>query len=102
MEKLLRELLDKVEEIKENQELILSRLNDSVLYPKLKPKSPSEKKKGKKEREEEVREEFKAVIINGPLLREKFNLAMTPQSHRILAYLRTGNPAAFDGLKRKE
>ena len=49
-----------------------------------------------------MKEDIKAVIINGPLLREKFNLAMTPQSHRILAYLRTGNPAAFDGLKRKE
>lgn len=101
MEKLLQELLEKVEELRKNQDLILSRLDNSVLYPKLTPQTPSEKKKNKKEREEEMKEEFMAVIINGPLLREKFNLAMTPQSNRILAYLRTGNESAFDGLKRK-
>lgn len=46
--------------------------------------------------------QFEAAIIHGPRLREKFNLVMTPQMNRILAYLKTGNPAAFDGLKRNE
>ncbi|WP_424494125.1 hypothetical protein [Salinimicrobium sp. GXAS 041] len=101
MEKLLRELLDKVSEIQANQEKILSHLDDSILYPKPRQESDSEKKKSKKEREEEEREEMIAVIMHAPRIREKFNLAVTPQTHRVIAYLRTGNESAFDGLKRK-
>ena len=78
MEKLLQELLDKIEEIKENQEKILSRLDDSILYPKPRRESDSEEKKSKKERKEEEREEMIAVIMHGPRIREKFNLAVTP------------------------
>lgn len=102
MEKLLQQILDKMDEIKHTQDLILSRLNDSVLYPKPELKSASEKKKTKKDREFELKEKMLAVLIHGSRLREKFNLAVTPQTHRILAYLRTGNESAFDGLKRNK
>ena len=102
MEKLLRELLEKVDEIKQTQEVILSRLDESTLYPKLQSQSSSSNKKSKKERKEELKEEMIAVIMQGPRIREKFNLSVTPQSHRILAYLKTGNESAFDGLKRNK
>lgn len=102
MEKLLQELLEKVEELKQNQEKILSHLDESLVLPKFsKPSSPTERKKTKKEKDKELQEEMIAVIMHGSRIRDKYNLAVTPQTHRILHYLRTGDPAAFDGLKRK-
>ena len=99
MEELLRELSERMERIEANQETILRKLNESIIYPKLQNKEP--RSKSKAEEQKERIEEIKAVLINSRLLRDKFNLAATPQSHRVLAYLRTGNPAVFDGLKRK-
>ena len=99
MEALLRELLERMERIEAKQELILEKLSNSIIYPEMMQNKRAGKTK--KEKEQEQIEEFKAILINAPRLREKFNLAMTPQGHRVLAYLKTGNPAAFDGLKRK-
>lgn len=98
MDELLQKLCEKMERIEANQELILERLSDSIIYPNtLRNKRPA---KSKKERNQDQNDEIKAILINGPLLREKFNLATTPQSPRILAYLKTNDPSVFDGLKR--
>jgi len=83
----------------EIQQVILSSMDQSVVYPKSNANSNNKEQK-QSEKDRRV-EEFKQVIIHGPLLREKFNLAMTPQSHRILAYLRSGDESAFKGLKRR-
>lgn len=100
MEELLRELSERMKRIEANQETILEKLDESIIYPKLKEKKPEPRSKVDEQRERI--EEIKAVLINSRLLRDKFSLAATPQSHRVLAYLRTGNPAVFDGLKRKK
>ena len=101
MENLLRELLDKVEEIKQNQQTILSRLDDSLLYPKPVDGSSSNKSKTKKEEEREQIEKYKLLLIHGPKIKSKFNLMAVPSPQRILTYLKTGNASVFDGLKRK-
>lgn len=62
MEKLLSELLRKVEQIKQNQEIILSRLDKSIIYPQLISNPTTKDKKSKKEKEEELHEELVAVI----------------------------------------
>lgn len=99
MEKLLRELLEKVDEIKKSQEAILSRLDDCIILPKFTQQPSTSDKKAE---EEARKEEMIAVIMHGARIRDKFNLAVTPQTHRIIAYLRTGNESAFEGLKRKK
>lgn len=102
MEKLLQELLEKMDELKLNQEKILAHLEESIVLPKFpKHSTPTEKRKNKKQEEKERQDELVAVLKHGSRIRDKYNLAATPQSHRIIHYLRTGNPAAFDGLKRK-
>ncbi len=99
MDELLQKLFEKMERIEANQELIFERLFDSIIYPNtLRNKRPA---KTKKEKNQEQIDEFRAIFINGPLLRKKFNLATTPQRPRILAYLKTNDPSVFDGLKRK-
>ena len=99
MEILLQELLEKMDRVMETQREILDRLDQSIIYPKIQEKHPAAKTK--KEEGKEAIEEYKLLLIHGPRIREKFNLVSAPQSNRILAYLRTGNPAIFDGLKRR-
>ena len=99
MEQLLKELLEKADRIAETQQEIMDRLDQSVIYPKIQEKNTAAKTK--KEEEKEAIEEYKQLLIHGPRIREKYNLVSAPQSNRILAYLRTGNPAIFDGLKRR-
>lgn len=98
MEKVLKELHEKIEEIKRTQDAILSRLNDCIILPKFTQQQSSSDKKAE---EEAHKEEMIAVIMHGAQIRDKFNLAVTPQTPRIISYLRTGNESAFDGLKRK-
>lgn len=96
---LLQELLEKINRVMETQQKILDRLDQSIIYPKIQEKNTAAKTK--KEEEKEAIEEYKQVLIHGPRIREKFNLVSAPQSNRILAYLRTGDHAIFDGLKRR-
>ena len=99
MEKLLQELLGKIDTVMETQQRILYRLDQSLIYPKIQEKKVVTK--NKKEKEKEAIEEYKQLLIHGPRIREKFNLIAAPQAPRILAYIKTGDPAIFDGLKRR-
>lgn len=98
MEELLKKLSERMKRIEANQQLILKRLDESVIYPEL--KDNNSKSKNKNEAAEEI-EELVHILLNGSRIQEKFNLAVVPQRHRIKAYLRTGDPEAFKGLKRK-
>ena len=100
MEQLLKELLEKVDRIMETQQEIKDRLDQSIIYSKIQEKNTAAKTK--KEEEKEAIEEYKQLLTHGHRIREKYNLVSAPQSNKILAYLRTGNPAIFDGLKRKK
>ncbi|MCZ2845353.1 MAG: hypothetical protein O2U61_02475 [Candidatus Bathyarchaeota archaeon] len=103
MEKLLQELLEKIEGLRQNQEKILSHLDESLVLPKFSISSSSiEPEKPKKEKDLKDHEEMVAVIMHSSRIRDNYNLAVTPQTHRILHYLRTGDPAAFNGLKRRD
>jgi len=99
MEKELKELSAKVDKLLEVQELILSRLDQSTTLTK-KPVKPIKKLTKKEEQSKRV-EEIGLIIRNRLGLQLKFNLAVAPQSNRILAYLRTNDASVFDGLKRK-
>mgnify|MGYP003122124403 CR=1 FL=1 len=94
-----KELSDKVDLLLKKQEIILKHLENSFVTPKL-SSVPSTNRLSKKQKEEKLMNEMKLVILNSHRLKDQFNLAATPQSHRVLAYLKYGNPAAFDGLKR--
>jgi len=96
MEELLQKLSERMKRIEANQQLILKRLDESVIYPKLKDNNS----KSKNKKEEEI-EELVHILLNSSRIHEKFNLAVVPQRHRIKAYLRTGDPEAIKGLKRK-
>lgn len=99
MDELLLKLSERMERIEANQELILQRLNEVNFYPKLKGKTPSSKTR--KERKKDEIEEMATIIMQGTRIRNEFNLLQTPSPDRIRTYLKSGNPAAFDGLKRK-
>ncbi|UJH90565.1 hypothetical protein LZ575_17520 [Antarcticibacterium sp. 1MA-6-2] len=102
MEKLINQLMQKMDMILENQQIILNRLDQSIIYPQYKEKPAKPKAQTKKEEEREAIERYKLLLIHGPKIREKFNLVAAPQSNRILAYLKTGDPVIFDGLKRRK
>ena len=98
MESEIKTLILKVDKLMEMQELILERLNQSTILTK----EPIIilKKLTKKEDTDKMMEEFKLVLTHKLRLQKLFNLAVTPQRNRILAYLRSNDPKAFDGLKR--
>lgn len=100
MEKELKELSAKIDKLIEVQELILSRLNQSTILTK--EPITSLKKSTKKEEQNKRMEEFSLIIRNRHWIQVKFNLAVAPQSNRILAYLRTNDASVFDGLKRNK
>lgn len=98
MESELKSLILKVDKLMEMQELILERLNQSTILTKEPIINP--KKLTKKEETDKMIEEFKLVFTHQHRLQKQFNLAVTPQRSRILAYLRSNDPKTFDGLKR--
>ena len=91
-----------MELILENQKIILDRLDQSIIYPQYKEKPGKPKVQTKKEEERKAVERYKLLLIHGPRIREKFNLVAAPNSNKILAYLKTGDPTIFDGLKRRK
>ncbi|WP_372744422.1 hypothetical protein [Lutibacter sp.] len=99
MEDKLNELILKVDQLFETQKLILEKLDQSTILTK---EPIIRKKQSEKEPENIQHEEIKLIIMNGRRLKQEFNLAVTPQGNRILAYLRTNDPKIFDGLKRKK
>lgn len=96
----LKSLISKVELIFETQKLILEKLDQRTLLTK--EPVATNKKPSKEEMENRQLEEFRLVFIQGNYLKLKFNLAVRPHGSRILHYLRTNDPKAFDGLKRDE
>ena len=60
------------------------------------------KKLSKKELIKKEGEDFIMVFLNRRPLKLKFNLAASPHSDRVLIYMCTKDPKAFDGLKRDE
>lgn len=98
MKKELKSLHLKIDQLAETQKLILELLNQSTILTKEPPINL--KKTSKKVEKNKRMEELRLVLINSPVLKRKFNLAVSPQGNRILAYLRTNDPKVFDGLKR--
>src|SRR5699024_7711741 len=97
MDKSYLRLSVKLDLILKQQEAILKHLQISLVDSEL-PKTSSKKELTKKQEEEKFQNELRQVILNSHRLKEQFNLTVTPQSHRVLAYLRTGDSSAFDGL----
>ncbi|WP_458627999.1 hypothetical protein [Winogradskyella sp. PC D3.3] len=97
MEKKILELEKKIDHIIEIQKQILEKLT----YTSIEKPKPAFKKLTKKQVKQELENEFRLCILNGNDIKQKFNLAITPQKNRILKYLRTNDPSIFDGLKRK-
>lgn len=101
MEDKLNELHEKIDKLIEIQEMILKKLDQSTILTK-EPVNFVKKKVTKSELVNQKVEELKLIFEHGHRLQAKFNLAVTPQSNRILAYLRTNDDSVFDGLKRNK
>lgn len=97
MEKLLQELLERVKNIEYNQQKILDTLHYAKFNPKYKDLEPNPDSNEAYDEQEEMLN----IIMHGAKIRDKFNLVIMPQVPRLKAYLRTGDPSVFDGLKRK-
>lgn len=107
MEKQLKELTAKIDKILEQQELILSKLNQgTIIIDKPATSAPTVKKLTKKEEEnlriEQFKEDIRLSLQYGGALQRQFNLAVQPNIKRIRAYLTTRDESAFDGLKRNK
>lgn len=107
MEKQLKDLSVKLDKILEQQELILSKLNQCpIIIDKPVATTPTVKKITKKEEEnlrmEKYREDITLSFKYGGPLQRQFNLAIQPNIKRIRAYLSTRDESAFDGLKRNK
>lgn len=90
---------NKIDKILKMQELILSRLN--LPDPFAEQIVKNNKKPTKKELLRlEFGRNFNMYLTNKNWIKNKFNLAATPQMNRVLAYLKSNNPEALDGLKR--
>ncbi len=98
MENELKNLKLKIDQLIETQKLILEKLNQSTILIK----EPIPLKNIKKTTRNKQVDEYYLILKNGLRLKEKFNLANTPQSNRILAYLHSNDPKVFDGLKRNK
>lgn len=96
----IKELSDKLDLILKQQEVILKHLQISLENSE--PLSTSYTVGlNKKQEEERFQYDLTQVIFNSHRLKAKFNLAATPQFHRVIKYLETRDPSVFDGLKRK-
>ncbi|GGG40633.1 hypothetical protein [Bizionia arctica] len=109
MKAMLKEVLNKIVKIEEAQLKLLDLLEDrtiKVQAPNVnellnQSKSQKELKKlAKKEKSKKDDEEFLLYFLNKEEIKKKFNLAATPNSNRVLAYLKTMDPSVFDGFKR--
>jgi hypothetical protein len=90
-------LLVKIEEINQKfeQAIVVAKYGNSFTPPK---------QKSKKEIDEERHAHIKHrvdLIFKGRQLQHQFNLLVPPHYSRVEHYLRTNDPKAFDGLKRK-
>ncbi|MCW3124174.1 MAG: hypothetical protein JWQ38_3666 [Flavipsychrobacter sp.] len=97
LESKLDTLLAKVEEIerKFEQAIVVAKHGNSFASPK---------QKSKTQIDEETHAQITRrvdLMFKGRLLQGQFKLAMPPHYTRVEQYLRTNDPKAFDGLKRK-
>lgn len=90
----LKQLSRKFDKIIENQNYILSILNP-IHSQKIIPTIDEDSKKNNN-----LKKDIELYLKNKYEIKNKFNLAATPQMHKILHYLRTNDPSIFDGLKK--
>lgn len=103
----INELSKKLDKILEQQELILSKLENKIVLESNQPifNNPlSKKQREKQEMDARIKssvDEMIALLPHKRRLQQQFNLFAPPRKSRIKAYLKINDPKVFDGLKRR-
>jgi hypothetical protein len=92
------QIIERLDQILKFQKEILLRLDSNPIFDKVKSSEPE--KQDKNSHLDQFIHNLERAIPYAAGLKVKFNLVLTPQTDRIIRYLDTGDPKAFDGLKR--
>lgn len=95
--KILEQKIDKI--IEQNDEILFV-FRKVALYPK-DPLLTSRPKKQKNDWTEQFVQDYFRAMPHKKSLQKIFNLVAIPSTERVLKYLVTNDPNAFEGLKQK-
>ena len=102
----IKVLSAKMDKILAQQELILNRLEHTLVLESPR-NSFTQKAKNKQKKESVIQQVFRAKLKEDITLdphkirlQQQFNLVLKPHNNRVKEYLETNNPTVFDGLLR--